>query len=491
MNMKKNNNKSVKNKFVTDVLVRGVTQVVVALKGVIFLPIISKNLGASQYGIWSQIMITSSLLVPILMLDLREANVRYLGSEENDEKPSIFSSLLGFVWLILLVSLVIFNLFDNQLANVLFDDRTLTPFVKLFLLYLFSRTTFRLIHTYYRANNKIKQHSLIQVLQTVTGIGIVSFLITLGNFELREALITLVSIDLFLSLLMLVNIFNNLGLSLKINFKKLKKYLKYSIPLIPTVALYWVINSSDRLVIVHFLNLSEVARYSAAYRVGQILKFLLSPISFTLLPLVSNLWEEREFDKARQYLANSLKYYILVAVPGLAGIYWIGPILLEKLTTTEFSVNRVLIFYIGLGFFFIGVYQIYVYVIYLHEKNKYLPGLFLVVGGVNLGLNLFLVPKIGITGAALATLISYSLQCLIIFTISFKMFQIKVNFVFLIKVMASSIVMFFVIRFFVPTNPLEIFGLIALGILIYIMLMIVIGGLGKKELRLFKSLFRI
>ena len=83
------------------------------IQSIIFLPIITKNLGAENYGIWTQIQITATLLVPITFLGLCQALSRFLPGE-NDEKrvqEGVYSSLIIVfgVTLMLAVFLMLFS----------------------------------------------------------------------------------------------------------------------------------------------------------------------------------------------------------------------------------------------------------------------------------------------------------------------------------------------------------------------------------------------
>ena len=63
----------------------GVAQTIVSLKGLIILPILTKTLGASDYGIWAQILITVSLLQPFIILGLDSSILRFLSSVEKEK----------------------------------------------------------------------------------------------------------------------------------------------------------------------------------------------------------------------------------------------------------------------------------------------------------------------------------------------------------------------------------------------------------------------
>src|SRR3989344_2820995 len=56
------------------------------LKGIIVLPIITKLLGAMDFGIWTQLRVTVNLLTPFILLDLPSSIVRFLAAEKNKEE---------------------------------------------------------------------------------------------------------------------------------------------------------------------------------------------------------------------------------------------------------------------------------------------------------------------------------------------------------------------------------------------------------------------
>jgi len=56
--------------FAKRVSLIGVVKFISSLRGLILLPILAKNLGVANYGIWSQISVTVGLLTPFLMLNI-------------------------------------------------------------------------------------------------------------------------------------------------------------------------------------------------------------------------------------------------------------------------------------------------------------------------------------------------------------------------------------------------------------------------------------
>ena len=70
-------------KFAKDVFIIGIANALVALSGIIFMPLITKTLGAYDYGIWAQVQVTISLVMSFVGLGLPFAVTRFLPAKTN------------------------------------------------------------------------------------------------------------------------------------------------------------------------------------------------------------------------------------------------------------------------------------------------------------------------------------------------------------------------------------------------------------------------
>ena len=67
----------------------------------------------------------------------------------------------------------------------------------------------------------------------------------------------------------------------------LTKYLAFSVPQIPGAILLWIIGTSDRYFITHFLGLSKTGIYTSSDTLRRIAWIILRPDSIRALPNVS------------------------------------------------------------------------------------------------------------------------------------------------------------------------------------------------------------
>ena len=476
-------------KFTSDVAIRFITAALLQVQSFIFLPIITKTLGAESYGIWSQIIITLNLLTPILMLRLEGACVRYLGSHNNKKIISkTFFSMLALIWFCVILIVILVFLFPDKFSFFIFGEENLILYSEFFGIMLFTGVTQAFILNYYRTFNKFNILSIINIIQSFSEIGLMMLFILYFDIGLKGAILSIILVETFGTIVVLTHIIKSIGFTFNSDIRvKLKPYLKYSIPLIPEGALFWAINLSDRYVIIHLLNLTQAGIYSASYALSGAVTFFTVPISYVLFPSISKLWENKDIINIKKYIEASIKYFLILAIPSTIGVCYLSPYLIKSLTTSEFVTSRLLITLIVLSYVFWGIYQMLYYIIHLKEKTHLVPIFFGAIAVLNLVLNFIWVPIYGIIGAAFSTFIAFTILLLIVFFLSQRWLPIHMNYKSILKSIISSCIMLVPLIIFIPRTIFEIIGLIFIGFIVYLGCMILFKGIGKTEWNLIKS----
>ena len=468
-------------KFAGDVGVRIGFQFLNALKGLAFLPLVSRQFGAEGYAIWSQIVITVILLTPIANLRLNDAIVRYLGGRE-ERNRTITATFLAAITASAFV-LAAGWLLRVPLATAVFADQSLSSFAVLMIGLLLARSNSQWIMSYFRAVSAIRLYTALQILQIVGELAVLVIVPRFVSHALETSIQGVILVDAAIAVISLALIVRREGIAFSPDWKSLRQFVRYSLPLIATTGLYWVVNSFDRYVIVHSRGLEELAVYSAAYQVSQTLKLIVQPLSFVLLPMISRMWDRGESKAALEWMSMSLDAYLIIAFPAAVGLVILGPALVKLLGGVSLVASRVLFLWLVAGIFIVGLYQIYVYLIYLHERTSRLLILFGVTAAFNASLNLLLVPRMGLVGAAITTLLSYLLQFMLLRLLQRGLSSITVNWARAIKVVISSTVMGAAILLISRLTSAGTIVLVGVGGIIYFFVLIGIGGIGMQELR--------
>lgn len=64
----------------------GIANLIVSLRGLILLHILTKTIGTDLYGVWTQILVTISLLMSLGLLGLNTAKIRFFAGEKDKNK---------------------------------------------------------------------------------------------------------------------------------------------------------------------------------------------------------------------------------------------------------------------------------------------------------------------------------------------------------------------------------------------------------------------
>ncbi|MCG3206223.1 MAG: hypothetical protein KCHDKBKB_02956 [Elusimicrobia bacterium] len=204
-------------------------------------------------------------------------------------------------------------------------------------------------------------------------------------------------------------------MTFKLDREVLRKMLPFGMTNIPAALSSMMVQVIDRPIIQGLLGLSYLGIYQANYRMGVVMMVLVGLFEYAWRPFFM-----RQFLKddaqARLLFARVFTYFMLVALlaflaltwtlPELVGVKIFGRQLLKGAYLSGVSIIPIIL----LAYVFQGMYTNFIAGIYIKEKNKFLPFITGLGALVNIGFNFWLIPRLGLIGAALATLLAYAVM---------------------------------------------------------------------------------
>ena len=471
--------------FIKRIGIVGIANILISLSGLIFIPIITKNFSTSDYGVWAQVNTLIALVPNIVNLGLPYTMVRFLAAQK-DKKiiQQSFYSMMALVLASTIVMVVVFLVFSTQIANALFDGSLQIMLIVTVISFLACLNLMLL--SYFRTFQQIAYYSLFLVLQTYIGVG-VSIVLTLLNHPIEIVVLGLLSGYLIVFIAMVFLIIRQLGFTVR--FKNLKEELKFAIPTIPNNVSSWVVDSSDKFVIGIFLGTAAVGCYSPGYALGSILLMFLTPFAVLLPAVLPEYFESGDTEKVDTFLTYSLKYYLLITIPAAVGMSLLSKPLLYILTTTVIADGGYMITpLVALGAIFMGIYGIVNNIIILEKKTSILGYIWISVAILNIVLNIFAVPYLGIYGAGIATLICYFMAFLVTMFYSSKFMKLPFDVKSILKIIIASIIMGIFVNIANPYGIVNILIVIVIAVLIYFVVLFLLRGIDRKEINLIKSM---
>ena len=467
----------------------GITNLLMSLSGIILLPIITKNIPIEEYGIWVQISVTIGLIPALVMLGLPFTMVRFLAAaKKREEIQEGFYSIAFIVLFTSAIASLLLFLFSKPIAAALFDNNL--TIARILPLIVFIACLNGLILNFFRTFQQIKRYSIFAFIQTYLNVALVAYFI-LSGYGILGAVMGLLISSALVFLIMISLIVYEIGIKIP-KFTHIREYLAFGLPTVPTNLSGWVVNSSDRYVIGMFLGTAFVGYYSPGYALGNMISMFVAPLTFMLPPVLSKYYDENNMEEVKTVLRYSLKYFFAIAIPAAFGLSLLSKPILTILTTPEIASHGYLITpFVAVSALLFGVYAIIFQVIVLEKKTKIIGIIWIMAAILNLGLNLIFVPYIGILGAAITTLLAFTLAVILTSYYSSKYFTFDVDFRFILKSIFASLVMSLVIIKWNPTELLNVLIVIGVSAVVYAMILLLFRGVKKEEITFFKELFKV
>jgi O-antigen/teichoic acid export membrane protein len=169
-----------------------------------------------------------------------------------------------------------------------------------------------------------------------------------------------------------------------------------------------IMGVGDRYVIHGLMGETALGLYASAYNLCQYVQsVMLASVSQAVMPLYMQMWEQKGEEETAAFIARSLRTYVLVGAPIITGLASVGPELLPALASERYAAAASILPWVIAGMVVDGASTMVGAGLFIHRKTRRIMATTLSCAALNIGLNLLLVPRIGIIGAAVATLVSY------------------------------------------------------------------------------------
>ncbi len=366
----------------------------------IMLKFYTNMLGADGFGDVNNIINASSLLISVVTLSINEGVLRYALDKANNGKHvlsiGINTALIGLV------------IFAAAVPLIGFIDM-LADYEWLIYMYVATGSIKGICAIYVRARGHVKLYAVDGILTTIAVI--LLNLLLLGVFKLG-----VVGYVLSVSLGDLCSIvFLTLKAKLYKQYRPLgndkllaKSMIRYSIPLMPTTVMWWIINVSDTFMVTAYYGSAANGVYSFAYKFPN--------LAAIVVGIFSQAWHmsaitERNSRKISQFYSDVFGMIETVMFIMASGILLVlRPIIMPFFGSEEFAGAYIYVPFLVAAVVFQS-FNNFLSSIY-EACNKTMHSLISsVIGAVsNVTLNLILLNSpMGVLGAALATFVSYVL----------------------------------------------------------------------------------
>ena len=268
--------------------------------------------------------------------------------------------------------------------------------------------------------------------------------------------------------------------------KRLSTLVSYSLPLTFAFALGFIINSSDRFLLGRFLGTRSVGSYAAGYDLTQqSLNLLLVIVNLAAFPLVVRALEHQGEGAARRQLRRNLSLLVAVGAPATAGMMVLAGNISTVFLGEGFRVaGTELIPWIALATLIAGVKSYYTDLGFqLGRRTRGQVWVALWAAIVNVIVNLWLIPRLGMMAAAYSTVLSFAIAGFLSWYLGRRAFRLPGPSVEISKVVVAVAVMTMLLWPIRGTvGPVALLAQIAVGVGSYGVMLVALDFEGARRM---------
>lgn len=380
----------------------------------LLLPVLTQNLSKSDFAIIDIFTNLTFILAPLIGLNIGSSIIRFYYDKELYNLKTFFSSSLIFIiisGIVIILLTLTFNIFFADLLNI---NKTIQGILLLSIFYALSNQIGETLLSLYRASERPIPYGKYRVIKTFFDFSISTFLIVFVWSSWTMRVYTAVAISCIFSIVSIILLIKELELRFDYHPQYVKSALTYSVPLILHDIGGHIINYADRLIILHFTNLDSVGIYAVAYQIGLVMSLVGNSINQAWTPFLFSILKEQNPERIRwldRFHIKMIFFYFLLA--GI--IYLFTPFIYSSFIGKAFNASPHIVLIILASYAINASYKNYVNYLFYYKKTARLSVYTGLGALINIGLCWYWIPKYNILGAAYATLISFSIQFILVF----------------------------------------------------------------------------
>ena len=381
------------------------------------LPIFTRVLTKDDYGKIDFFSTTVSLLTIFLSIEIAAAVFRFSTDEKEKNKKILSSSylIIAFSGILLLILSPLFSKLSTFFSEI-----------KYYLLFsIILGITTAINKNYLRAKEKMLIFATSDIINTFSfatfGIILVAILRNGVKGYLQAYLIAQLITNIYL--FTAGKLYREISFK-EISFKTLKGMIKYSAPFVPNDLSWWIMNVSDRYLLIYFLGFAASGIYAVSYKFMALISVLNGIFYQAWQVSAVKQYEKEDRD---QFYSNVFYHLSTTLIAVLLVFSVIMKPFVSIMVGSEFEKAWVYLPFLLLGALFSAFSSFYGigYIASKESKGAFTTSVYGAL--TNLGINILFIPIIGIQAAAISTMVAFLTMWLLRIKQTKKYFTIKVN----------------------------------------------------------------
>jgi stage V sporulation protein B len=455
--------------------------------------VLARNLTSSEYGLFFSVFTFITFFALLGNFGLDQALLKYIPEFQVQDKinqiKNAIVTVLGFK-LVFISILAIVLYFCSDFLSVYYFKDPLASTLLLYLVLIKIAAFFReILRTIFNAFQKMFLYSIMHFTENLF---ILFFLFIFFQFSQGlESPIFAYLTSYVLQFIIFFPFFLKLYPFFKYKFKfsaHLSKTLfKFGTPMLLAGMGSMVILYTDTLILTYFGTLEEVGIYNVVVPTAMLLTFFGRSVRSVIFPMISHLHAKTMTKHISDGARLLQKYSFVIVLPFALVMFSFPKLLLNLLFGTAYSSGAPTLQLLSVGLVFFVVAGINMTILSALGKPKSTTKIMLIGALFNLITNFYFIPKFGMLGAGITSLLSYFLVLVVSTIYLFKLIKIKIPLWQWTKTFFAGFVfvlIIFILRSVLHTNAyLEAFTCLFVAAIVYLVLALLFRIISIKEIQ--------
>jgi O-antigen/teichoic acid export membrane protein len=470
----------------------GVASLLTMIAGLVSFPVLTRLFSVGDYGTMALVAATLSVSVTVAKVGVQHSTIRYYSEIDAGKSrfsmPQLYSTTflgMGGSALVVMLALTLFAVAAP--AHWLGDTRLRHLFSIVSILILVQVLESAVVN-FLRAEQRTTAFMKYQVAKRWLNLCTMLGVVVLISRTLTAFYLSGVVIDTICFVVVATWMFRSRQRPRAADFSRdlYKELLAFGVPMMIGYELSGLILSvGDRYVIGGIAGEEPLGLYAAAYNLCQyVQQLVIASLGQAIMPIYMQMWDQKGRDATAAFISRSLKTYAIFGVPIIAGLAAVGPELLPSLASEKYAGAYVILPWVIGGMIVDGTNTMVGAGLFIHRKTRTIMSIVLSCAVLNIVLNLILVPRIGILGSAIATLVCYAGAALGMTWAGRALLPIALPWRTIFVAGAASLVMYFAVAHLVPGRRLISVGVrVVAGAAVYGGLMVLLSSEARDMAR--------
>lgn len=389
--------------------------------GFFMIPLYTHYFEPLDYGVLELLDLTSYIIGYVVGMGMGHALLRYYSYYETEsEKKQVTSTALLFTLVWSGIAVLILLQFRTFLSVLLFDTSHYSLLVGLLVVNLFLGLSINLCRTELRAEQRSIFFVAISLVYTLMALALNIYFVAVLQIGIKGVLYSTLITSSLINAYLVVMTLRKTGITLSLD--KLRKMVRYGIPFIPTSLMLFILNFSDRYFLRVYTDLHTVGLYALGYKIGMIVSILIAG-PFNLMWSAYMFQLEKKGD-AKPIFARVFTYQIFAMLTVALGLSVLSREIIEVIADKAYLAAYTVIPLISLSMVLQCSNDVLQTGVLITRKTYTLPFVVGTAAATNIVLNILLIPRYSMMGAAIATALSYGVQVMTTYVVSSRIYYI-------------------------------------------------------------------